>query len=714
VTRIALVRPPSLAVLLVSLVCAALAAPAAADPHPFTVHDLLAMERLSDHQVSPDGRRVAFVVRTTDLEADRGQTDLWLLDLDAAGRAAGEPRRLTTARAGESSPRWSPDGRSLFFLSSRSGSSQVWRLPLAGGEAVQVTDLPLDVGNLLVAPDGRRLAFSHEVFVDCDTLACTADRLAEREAAKTSGMVIDQLLYRHWDTWRDGRRSHLFTLALDDSGAAAGEPVDVSRGLVADVPSMPFGGVEEIAFSPDGRTLVFAARDAGREEAWSTNFDLFSVAADGSGERVRLTAANAAWDSSPVFSPDGRTLAYLAMERPGFEADRWRIRLRDVASGETRALADDWDRSPGGLVFSPDGATLWATASNVGQTSLFAIDVARGAVREVVREGHVRGPAIAAASAAGAGSSGRAAGYRVVFGLDTLTSPVDLYSVAADGSDVARLTEINRERVAAVRFGEAEQLSFAGANGDTVYAWLVKPVDFQAGRKYPLAFLIHGGPQGSFGNDFHYRWNPQTYAGAGYAALMIDFHGSVGYGQGFTDAIRGDWGGAPLEDLQKGLAAALERYPWIDGDRACALGASYGGYMVNWIAGRWPDRFDCLVNHDGLFDNRMMYYTTEELWFVEWEHGGPYFENPEGHERHNPANHVAEWQTPMLVIHGGLDFRVPETQSFATFTALQRRGVPSKLLYFPDENHWVLKPSNSVLWHETVLGWLDRWAKGEE
>jgi dipeptidyl aminopeptidase/acylaminoacyl peptidase len=714
VTRIALVRPPSLAVLLVSLVCAALAAPAAADPHPFTVHDLLAMERLSDHQVSPDGRRVAFVVRTTDLEADRGQTDLWLLDLDAAGRAAGEPRRLTTARAGESSPRWSPDGRSLYFLSRRSGSSQVWRLPLAGGEAVQVTDLPLDVGNLLVAPDGRRLAFSHEVFVDCDTLACTADRLAEREAAKPSGQVIDQLLYRHWDTWRDGRRSHLFTLALDEAGAAAGEPVDVSRGLVADVPSMPFGGVEEIAFSPDGRRLVFAARDAGREEAWSTNFDLFSVAADGSGERVNLTAANAAWDSSPVFSPDGRTLAYLAMERPGYEADRWGIRLRDVASGTTRALADDWDRSPGGLVFSPDGATLWATAPNVGQTSLFTIDVASGAVREVVREGHVRGPAIAAAGSGGAGSSGSAGGYRVVFGLDTLTSPVDLYSVAADGSDVARLTEINRERVAAVRFGEAEQFSFAGANGDTVYAWLVKPVDFRAGRKYPLAFLIHGGPQGSFGNDFHYRWNPQTYAGAGYAALMIDFHGSVGYGQDFTDAIRGDWGGAPLEDLQKGLAAALERYPWIDGDRACALGASYGGYMVNWIAGRWPDRFDCLVNHDGLFDNRMMYYTTEELWFVEWEHGGPYFENPEGHERHNPANHVAEWRTPMLVIQGGLDFRVPETQSFATFTALQRRGVPSKLLYFPDENHWVLKPSNSVLWHETVLGWLDRWAKGEE
>jgi dipeptidyl aminopeptidase/acylaminoacyl peptidase len=715
--RTALARVPSLTALLVPLVgvpliSAALAAPpaAAAETRPFGVHDLLAMERLSDHQVSPDGRQVVFVVRTTDREADRGRTDLWLLDLDAAGRAAGEPRRLTTDDAGDSSPRWAPDGGSILFLSTRSGSSQVWRLPLAGGEPSQVTDLPLDVANLLVAPDGRRLAFSLEVFVDCPTLACTAERLAEREkGGQASGRVYDELLFRHWDTWEDGRRSHLFTVALGEDGRATGEPVDLGRGLVADTPSVPFGGPEEIAWSPDGRTLVFAAREVGREEAWSTDFDLYSAAADGSGERVELTAGNPAWDSSPVFSPDGRTLAYLAMERPGYEADRWRIRLRDVASGATRDLAADWDRSPGGLVFSPDGRTLWTTAANVGKVSLFALDVASGAVREVVPGGHVRSPAIVPA----AGGRGGGAGYRVLFGLDSLTSPVELFSVAAAGSGLEQLTHVNREALAAVRLGDTEQLSFQGAHGDTVYAWLVKPADFRPGRRYPLAFLVHGGPQGSFLDDFHYRWNPQVYAGAGYAAVMVDFHGSVGYGQAFTDAIRDDWGGAPLEDLRKGLAAALERYPWIDGDRACALGASYGGYMINWIAGRWPDGFDCLVNHDGLFDNQMMYYTTEELWFPEWEHMGPYHENPEAHERHNPANHVGEWRTPMLVIQGGLDFRVPETQAFATFTALQRRGVPSRLLYFPDENHWVLKPSNSVLWHETVLGWLERWTRGE-
>ncbi|HUO86769.1 MAG TPA: S9 family peptidase, partial [Thermoanaerobaculia bacterium] len=625
--RFPLVRAPfAAAVLVLALLAAAPAVGESTAQHPFTVDDLLAMERISDPQVSPDGRHAAFVLRTTDLEADRGRTDLWLVGLDAAGRAAGEPRRLTTSPAGDSNPRWSADGHWLYFLSSRSGSSQAWRLPLAGGEAHQVTDLPLDVANLSLSPDGRRLAFTLEVFVDCDDLPCTVDRLAERAAEKPSGRIYEELLFRHWDTWKDGRRSHLFTQALGEAGRTIGEPVDVSRGLVADVPSKPFGGGEEIAWSPDGTTLVFAARDAGREEAWSTNFDLWSAAGDGSGEPVNLTAANPAWDTAPVFSPDGRTLAYLAMERAGFEADRWRIRLRDVASGATRPLADDWDRSPGGLVFSPDGGTLWATASHVGETALFAIDVASGAVREVVADGHVRSPAIV-------GGSG--AGYRVLFGRDTLTSPVELSSVAADGSDLAQVTAINRERLAAVRLGEPEQFSFEGAGGDTVWAWVVKPADFTAGRKYPLAFLIHGGPQGSFGNDFHYRWNPQTYAGAGYAAVMVDFHGSVGYGQAFTDSITDDWGGKPLEDLQKGLAAALARYPWIDGDRACALGASYGGYMINWIAGRWPDRFDCLVNHDGLFDNRMMYYTTEELWFPEWEHGGPYHENPEGHEKHN-------------------------------------------------------------------------------
>jgi dipeptidyl aminopeptidase/acylaminoacyl peptidase len=673
--------------LLALLLCALPAA--AAEPHPFTVHDLLAMERITDPQPSPRGDRVVFVVRSTDLEANKGRTDLWQVNIDGSGLT-----RLTGDPAADTNPRWAPDGRSVYFLSARSGSNQVWRLAAAGGEPAQVTDLPLDVSNLAVSPDGSRLAFSLEVFPDCPTLACTRERLDRKEKTQASGQLYrgDGGFIRHWDTWSDGRRNHLFTIPV-----SGGEAVDLARGLNADVPSRPFGGTEEFTFSPDGGTVVFTARDGGREEPWSTDFDLYQVPADGSRAPQSLTDANPAWDTQPVFSPDGKTLAYLAMSRPGYEADRFRIKLRDLASGRERVIAEDWDRSPGGIGFSPDGRTLFATATDVGQTPLFAIDVATGRVTKLVTDGHVREP--------------RPAGDRLVFGRDDLRSPVELFAVARDGSGLTQITRINREKVAAAVMGEPTAFHFAGAGGETVHGWMVKPAGFQPDRRYPLAFLIHGGPQGSFNNDFHYRWNPQVYAGAGYAVVMIDFHGSTGYGQAFTDSIRGDWGGKPLIDLQKGLDEVLDRNPWIDGERVCALGASYGGYMINWIAGNWPRRFKCLVNHDGVFDQRMMYYGTEELWFPEWEQGGPYWENPSGHEKHNPAQLVARWQTPMLVIHGALDYRVPDGQGIAAFTVLQRRGIPSQLLYFPDENHWVLKPANSILWHDTVLAWLERWLK---
>jgi dipeptidyl aminopeptidase/acylaminoacyl peptidase len=675
---------------------------AAAEPHPFSVHDLLAMDRVSDPRVAPDGSAVAFVVRTTDMEANRGRTDLWLQALDDAGAADGELRRLTTHEASDGGARWSPDGRHLYFVSSRSDSSQIWRLALAGGEPVQVTDLPLDIGNFVLSPDGRRAAFTLDVFVDCADLACTVERLAEKEKSPATGRLYTELLFRHWDSWDDGRRSHLFTLALGPDGLVAegAQPVDLMAGIDRDTPSQPFGGTEDLAFSADGKSLVYVSKDAGREAAWSTDHDLWLVPADGSAKPVNLTDGNPAWDTQPLFSPDGGTLAWLAMERPGFEADQLRVHVRDLASGEERVLGGDWDRSVGGILWAPDGESLYATAGNVGQVSLFSMDLASGAVETVHRDGHVRSPQILPL-ANGA--------HRVLFGMDTLTSPVELYTLARGEETATRLTQVNDDKVAAAAMGEPQQFHFEGWNGERVWGWVVKPVGFEAGERYPVAFLIHGGPQGSFGNDFHYRWNPQTYAGAGYAAVMIDFHGSTGYGQPFTDSISGDWGGKPFEDLQKGLAAALGVFPWLDGERVCALGASYGGYMINWIAGHWPDRFRCLVNHDGLFDHRMMYYTTEELWFPEWEHLGPYHAAAESHEKTNPARFVERWKTPMLVVHGALDYRVPETQGFATFTALQRRGIPSELLYFPDENHWVLQPANSVLWHDTVIGWLDRW-----
>ena len=659
-----------------------------AQTHAFTIRDMLAMERISSHQVSPDGKSIVFVVRTTDLAANRGRTDLWLVGTDGNGL-----RRLTTHPASDSNPRWAPDGESIWFLSTRSDSSQVWSIGVNGGEAQQVTHLPLDAGNLVVSPDGERLAFTLAVFPDCNDLSCTTERLAEREADPTSGVVFERLFIRHWDTWKDGRRSHLFVTPSDGSS----DPVDTMTGMDADTPSKPFGGPGEITFTPDSRSLVFTARDAGREEAWSTNFDLHVVPADGSSPARLLTESNRAWDTNPVFSPDGQTLAYLAMSRVGYEADRYRVVLRSWPDGDVRILTEDWDRSPSSIIWSADGETLYATAPNLGQDSLFAIDVTTGAVRTVVEQSTVRSPAVAA--------------NRIVFGLEHLRSPVELHSVAPDGTDLSPITSINADRVAAARMGEAEQFTFQGWNDETVYGYIVKPADFDPSQRYPVAFLIHGGPQGSFGNDFHYRWNPQAYAGAGYAVVMVDFHGSIGYGQAFTDSIRGDWGGKPLMDLVDGLDAALERYPWMDGERVAALGASFGGYMVNWIAGKWPNRFRCLVNHDGNLDERMAYYATEELWFPEWDHEGTPWQNPEGYRNHNPVDFVQNWRTPMLVVHGALDFRVVETHGFATFTALQRRGIPSKLLYFPDENHWILKPANSIQWHETVLEWLDQWVR---
>jgi len=673
------------------MICLALAtAPAgragAAGTHPFDVRDLIAFDRLSDPQVSPDGRSIVFTVSSLDMDANRRRTDLWIVHADGT-----DLRPLTSNPAADANAAWSPDGSTVFFLSTRGGSSQVWKLPLGGGEAQQVTNLPLDVGSFVLSPDGTRLALAMEVYPGTSP-ADTKKRQEEIAKNKATGRIYDQLFFRHWDTWADGRRSHVFVVPV-----SGGEPVDVMKAMDTDTPSKPFGGSEEYAFAPDGRSIVFGTRDVGRSEAWSTNFDLFVAPIDASAAPRNLTAANPAWDAYPTFSPDGRTLAYTAMKRAGYEADRFRIVLRSWPDGTERVLTESWDRSPGDLRWSPDGRTIYATADDLGNHALFAIDVASGKVRTVVGTGTVASP--------------RVHDGQVVYLRDSLAGPAELYSVRADGGDPKRITHVNDARLGASLLGDAEQFTFTGANGDTVHAWVVKPVNLSPSQKYPVAFLIHGGPQGSFGDHFHYRWNPQTYAGRGYAAVMVDFHGSTGYGQSFTDAINGDWGGKPLEDLQKGLEAAIAKYPWMDGDRVAALGASYGGYMINWIAGAWPDRFRCLVVHDGNLDERFAYFATEELWFPEWEHGGTPWENPEGYEKQNPVDLVKNWKTPTLVIQGGQDFRVVDTGGFASFTALQRRGIASRFLYFPDENHWVLKPANSVLWHDTVLDWIDRWTK---
>ena len=664
------------------------AAPASAKG--LTIDDMLAMQRVSSPAVAPDGRWIALAVRDTDVEANRGRFDVWLASTDGA-----TVRRLTTHPENDTDPQWSPDGKWVYFMSTRGGSAQGWRIAPGGGEAEPVTRLPTDLGGFRLFPDGKRLIVTADVWPDARSIAESAKRDEEKAKSKVKARAYDELMFRHWDQWEDGKYSHVFVWTPPELGGKADDAKDLTPGQTTDSPTHPFGGMDEIGISPDGKTIAFVARQGGRETAWKTNTDVFLVPAAGGAKPVALTADNPAYDFEPSFSPDGKWIAVRMMKRAGFEADRERIGLYDVATRKLRVLTEGWDRSAAEITWSPDGKTIYTTADNVGNHSLFAIDVATGAARMLVEKG--------------TNSSPRVAGDRVVFLRDTLKLPTELFSVKPDGSELRQLTKLNDERLKKIEWGDYEQFTFKGAKGDTVYGFVMKPAGFRGG-KAPVAMLIHGGPQGSFGDHWHYRWNPEFYAGHGYAVVFIDFHGSTGYGQAFTDAIRGDWGGAPYEDLMMGLDAALKKYPWLDGNRMAALGASFGGYMINWIHGQ-TDRFKALVCHDGNLDERMAYFDTEELWFPEWDHGGLPWDKGEGYTRHNPIDYIKNWKTPTLVIHGGQDFRVVETQGMSTFTALQRKGVPSRFLYFPDENHWVLKPQNSKLWHDEVLAWLDRWTR---
>ncbi len=659
---------------------------------PFDVRTLANLERVSGPVLSPDGRKVVFSVRQTDFEANRGKSALWIEDLLA--RDAAPPVRFSPEGMNVNSPAFSPDGSTVYFLSAKSGSMQLWSQPVAGGDAVQVSSFALDVGGYKIAPDGKSVAVVLEVFNDCSNLACSKQRLDAAAAKKASGQVFNKLFIRHWDTWADGRRNQLFVARFGAGGKLAGEPVKVTRGIDGDVPSKPFGDAGEFAWSPDSKSIAFNARIAGKSEPWSTNFDIYIASVAGKAPPRNLTAANKAWDAGPVYSTDGKTLYYRAMTRPGFEADRFALMAMDIATGKTREIAPKWDASADTLVLSSDGRSIYTQASDLGQHPLFKVDIGNGEATRIAGDGGI--------------SSFDLNDDTLVFVRDSLQSPGQLFAARADGSAVRPVSVNNAEVLSQVAFGDFEQFNFIGWNNETVHGYVVKPWNYQKGKKYPVAFLIHGGPQGSFGNGWSYRWNPQTYAGQGYAVVMIDFHGSTGYGQAFTDSISQHWGDRPLEDLQKGWAAAQKKYGFLDGTRACALGASYGGYMVNWIAGNWPEPWKCLVNHDGVFDARMMAYSTEELWFNEWENGGTPYDAPENIEKFNPVNHVRDWRVPILVVHGQLDFRIPAEQGIAAFTAAQRKGVDSQFLYFPDENHWVLKPQNSVLWHDTVNAWLKK------
>jgi len=665
---------------------AALVAPAAV-ARPLTQKDLVGLDRVSDAHVSPDGKWAAYDLATLDVAANRRSHSLWVVSTDGKGQPA--------KWAEGTNPRWGAGGV-LYYLA----KNQVWSVcPSCANPAPrQVTRLPRDVGSFRVAPNGRLIVVSMEVFPDAEDPAATQARFDEKARSKATGRVYDKLFVRHWDTWADGTRNHLFSLALTD-GVATGQPVPLMKGFDGDAPSKPFGGDEDYKITSDGTSVVFSARLAGRTEPWSTNFDLYDAPIDGSAPPQNVSADNKAWDAGPVSSADGTMAAHRAMKRPGFEADRFGVMLYDNKTRQLRELAPGWDRSADALAFSGDGKQLYVLAGDVQNVRIFTMDTRTGAVKPLTGDGHVGGMDVAHAKG----------GDVIVYAKDSQGRPPEVYALKVGGQPV-QLTHAADAQLAGIDAQPYERFSFPGWNDEEVHGWIVKPAGWQPGKTYPVVYLIHGGPQGSWGDSWSYRWNPQVWAGWGYAVVMVDFHGSTGYGQGFTDAISGHWGDRPLEDLQKGWAAAQAKAPWIDANRACAAGASYGGFMVYWMAGNWKQPFKCFIDHDGVFDNRIMGYATEELWFSEWENGkATVWEKPADYERFNPINHVADWTVPMLVIHSDKDFRIPVDQGIAAFTALQRKGVPSQFLNFPDENHWVLKPQNSLQWHDTVQAWLGRW-----
>ncbi|WP_417620146.1 prolyl oligopeptidase family serine peptidase [Parasphingorhabdus sp.] len=681
----------------VLLLTSAALTPTLASARPMTAEDLATLKRMGSVTVSPDEKWAAYDVTETDPESYERSSALYILDVNTTNAI---PVRIADqAGKSEHSPAFAPDG-SLYYLSDASGSDQLWHIDIATGDAVgqpvQASALKADIAGFKLSQTGGKIALWGDIARDCPTFGC--DKSGNKaEPGPGTGREYDELFIRHWSSWETpGNYSRIFSFDLKD-GKVAGEGVALDGDLIGDSPSKPFGGGEEVTWVPGEDGVFFTLRIADRNEPSSTNLDIYGAKADGT-ETVNFTGQNKATDTLPAFSSNGDWLAWAAMDRPGYEADRLVVKLRKQGSGEDEAIAltQDWDRSVGSIVWTPDDKGLIVTAQEVLDHPAFHVDIATGQVTRLTGAGNV-------------GATIPLQDGSLIYTMNSLQLPTDLYRRAADGT-VTQLTNINGQELAEIDAVDIERFEFTGAEGDPVWGQIIKPQG--ATGKLPMAFLVHGGPQGSFGNSWSTRWNPKVMAAQNYAVVTIDFHGSTGYGQKFTDSINQDWGGKPLKDLKLGYAAAVKTDPQIDGERSCALGGSYGGYMMNWIAGNWADRFDCLVNHAGVFDLRAMALSTEELWFDQWDHGGPWWSRPNP-EKWNPVNKIANWQTPTLFIHGEKDFRIPYTQSIMPFTVAQEMDIPSKLLIYPDENHWVLKGKNSVQWYGTVFGWMNKWTAEE-
>jgi dipeptidyl aminopeptidase/acylaminoacyl peptidase len=663
-----------------------------AEKRPITFQDLISLHRLSEPQLSPDAKWIAYTVSTPDLEANHSVRDIWLVPT-----TAGEPRQLTRGGS-DTRPRWSPDGQKLAFISARNGTPQIYWIALAGGEATRLTNLSTGADNELWSPDGHALAFISSVYPDCHDDACNSQRDSAKEKSKVKAHIYEKLLYRHWTEWWDGKRSHLFvTPAVADATTA---PRDLTPGANYDVPPFNEGAPEAIAFSPDGKELAFTA-NADKDEAQSTNGDLFTVEVTGAAEPKRITT-NPGNDWGPAYSPDGKWIAYRAQLQGGYEADRWRLMLYDRQTAKTINRTEDFDRSVESYAWTPDSMQIYFQAEDKAEMPVYTIAATPGtAPKQILGDSY------------NADFDLSRDGRTLALARTSLTMPAEIFTANSDGTNLRQLTHQNGALLAQLDLPAAEPFWFEGAEKTQVEGLLIRPPHFDPAKKYPVLFLIHGGPQGAWTDAWGYRWNQQVMAAPGYVVVMVNPRGSTGYGQKFTADISRDWGGKVYDDLMKGLDAAIVKYPFIDGARVGAAGGSYGGYMIDWLATH-TDRFKCLISHAGPYDLVSEYGATEELWFPEWEFGGAPWSHPELYKKWSPneyAGALGKYKTPTLVVGGELDFRVPYNQDLEFFTALQVQGVPSKLVIFPDEGHWVLKPQNSQLWYATFLDWLARYLR---
>ena len=667
----------SMLVVLVALAGAAYAQ----DRRPLTFDDLTAINRIADAQISPDGRTVAYVLATVSKTANRSTRSIWIVPV-----SGGEPRQLVTSEGNNESPRWSRDGSRIAFISTRTGSPQVFVASADGSGAKQITNVAEGVAEFIWSPDQSSFAFVTDVYPDCQTLNCTAQRSEAEEKSKVKAVVADRLLFRHWSSFKRGKRSHLFVVPSN-----GGDARDVTPGDY-DVPPFSLGDPAAFDFSPDGREIAFA-RNTDKVEAISTNNDIFLVPVAG-GEAKRITGSNPGSDTTPRYSPDGRWIAYRSQARNGYESDRFRLMLYDRRSGSTKELSTGFDKWVGELTWAPDSQRIFISAEDRGR-QLVAVASIAGGIKPLIEKTSSDGLTVSAD------------GKTLAFTRSSAVMPVEVFKSSTDGSGTAQLTRHNAQLLTQLDLSPAEDFEYVGAQNAKIHGFIVKPPQFDAKKKYPMVLLIHGGPQGAWHDSWGYRWNPQMWASRGYVTVLINPHGSTGYGQALTEQISGDWGGAVYEDLMKGVDYMIAR-GYVDPERLGAAGGSYGGYMVNWILGH-SNRFKALVSHAGVYNLTSMYGVTEELWFPEWEFKGVPWANPQLYEKWSPHLFAKNFKTPTLVVHGELDYRVPIGEGLQLFTALQRQNVPSRLLYYPDEGHWILKPQNSELWYKTVLGWFDQW-----